>query len=364
MPNEWPAGFAGIGTNHALLDEGLQAAVFRGTVQRAEQLLRRAAPELTESERRHEIAFVVDALRGLELVRAFGAGVEVCVDLHSDFATDAEASYHYGRRMFALCPQQFVVKIPLTPAGLLAAHRLVGDGVRVEVTHGFSVRQHELVARYVRPRFVGSVPGRVDAWFEKGGLPLAPGWCRPGALMTAVVQEMLGELPECVTKQVAATAHGSDTESTLAGVDVLSMPSLRAREAVDRRTDELQPLAGHPLLTSEVVAAAGADVFFRSESSTLVVAEQLAQRPAELLDAERVGAVLTDCQLPDLMPELLPVERRDLAAGGPVPVRELWQARVDTGELAWDGLLTEAALVASAVKQRQLDERLVEASRA
>ena len=65
---------------------------------------------------------MVNCRTALRLVGAFDAGVSV--ELHPAMAHDAGLSVEYGRRYYAVYPERFIIKVPLTPAGFLSAARL------------------------------------------------------------------------------------------------------------------------------------------------------------------------------------------------------------------------------------------------
>ncbi len=71
---------------------------------------------------------------------------------------DADGMFEEARHLAALNPEKVVVKIPMTPAGLLAVRRCCEAGIRTNVTLVFSATQALLAAKagatYVSP-FIG-----------------------------------------------------------------------------------------------------------------------------------------------------------------------------------------------------------------
>lgn len=71
---------------------------------------------------------------------------------------DAEGLFEEARALSALNPEKVVVKIPMTPAGLVAVRRCVEVGIRTNVTLVFTANQALLAAKagatYVSP-FIG-----------------------------------------------------------------------------------------------------------------------------------------------------------------------------------------------------------------
>src|SRR5688572_15178028 len=115
----WTREFQALTTNNTLLNKEVQKGIYDELVPDASAVLRGADPTVGEERVVTEIAFVLNAVHALQLVRTFDA--DVSVELHTDVADDADASWHYGRRYAAIEPKRFIVKVPLTPAGLFAA---------------------------------------------------------------------------------------------------------------------------------------------------------------------------------------------------------------------------------------------------
>ena len=154
--------FTALTTNNTLLNKEVQKGIYDQLVPAAAQLLHGASPKMTQDQLVQEIAFVLNAVHGLKLVRTFDA--DVSVELHTAFSNDADASYQYGKRFAAISPDRFIVKVPLTPAGLLAARALHDDGIRINFTLGFSARQNWLIASLAQPTWVNVFMGRINAF--------------------------------------------------------------------------------------------------------------------------------------------------------------------------------------------------------
>lgn len=81
-------------------------------------------------------------------------------------ATDADGMVAEGRHLAALA-ENIVVKVPVTPAGLEATHRLSAEGIRVNATLIFQPAQALLAAR-AGAAFVSPFVGRLDDVGEDG----------------------------------------------------------------------------------------------------------------------------------------------------------------------------------------------------
>ena len=113
------------------------------------------------------------------------------VEEHTDLAHDVELAVLYGKRFHAICPERFIVKLPLTPAGLLSMRKLRRAGVPVNFTLGFSARHNYLAARLGDPSFVNVFLGRLNAFVADAGLGSGAG---VGEKATAASQEAIRTL--------------------------------------------------------------------------------------------------------------------------------------------------------------------------
>jgi transaldolase len=134
--NLWCRQFEALTTNNTLLNKEVQKGLYDNLIKEAASIFRDAATEINKKELILEIAFVLNAYHGLRLVEMFDA--HVSVELHTDLGNDIDKSVAYGKRYYEICPERFYVKVPLTPAGLVAARKLGETGIPVNFTLGFS----------------------------------------------------------------------------------------------------------------------------------------------------------------------------------------------------------------------------------
>ena len=140
----WTQEFSALTTNNTLLNKEVQKGQYDSLVSEADKILS-AYPQLSPQQRMLEIAFILNAKHGLRLVEKFDAYVSV--EEHTDLANNVDLAVDYAKRYYAICPERFIVKIPFTPAGLLATYRLSNEGVPLNHTLGFSARQNYVIAR-------------------------------------------------------------------------------------------------------------------------------------------------------------------------------------------------------------------------
>src|SRR5262245_11323986 len=106
----WTREFQALTTNNTLLNKEVQKGIYDELVPDAAALVRGVGPNLGEKDVVLEVAFVLNAVHGLKLVRTFDA--DVSVELHTALADDVEASVQYGKRYHSICPDRFIVKVP------------------------------------------------------------------------------------------------------------------------------------------------------------------------------------------------------------------------------------------------------------
>ncbi|MEC7726833.1 MAG: transaldolase family protein, partial [Planctomycetota bacterium] len=309
-----------------------------------------------------EVAFALNAVHGLKLVRNFDA--DVSVELHTAISHDAEASYQYGKRFHAICPERFIVKVPLTPAGLLAARRLSDDGVRLNFTLGFSARQNWLIGALAKPTWVNVFMGRINAFLSDNDLGDGK---NAGEKATLASQRGLRRLKNqggADVRQIGASMRNGDQVHDLLGLDVFTMPTGAAKGFVDLALDAAtisDKTGGDP----EVQFAANVDVagdrltcFWDIDSQFETAAAQPAGLDAESATADDVLSTLADSGAGDLFPQFSTDESERIAREGKIPIYQSWVERVRAGTCSWDGALTAAALASFTKDQDALDDRI------
>jgi transaldolase len=350
---EWTGDFSALTTNNTLLNAEVQKGIYDDLVRKAARLF----DGLGERARVIEIGFILNALHGLRLVRRFGA--RVSVELHTDLAGDVEGTLAYARRYRDISPERFIIKVPLTPAGLIATRRLREEGIPVNLTLGFSARQNFVAAAFARPSFVNVFLGRLRSYVKENGLGTGERIGEKATLASqrAVKARSLAH-PE-PTLQIAASLREADEVSNLAGVDVFTLPVKVAREARERldgrwrsRREEDYSVAlgpgGGPAVKIESLWEVAGPVRALAQS----LAAEPPAAPEALVDrAHALGAG-------DLFPRLSREDLARLAADGKIPRHAAWAARIARGELAIDVLLNAAGLASFAADQKALDDRV------
>jgi len=222
----WTQQFSAVTTNNTLLNREIQTGLYDSLIADIAEIIDRY--DLGQQQRLLEFAFVLNAYHGLRLVEKFDAYVSV--EEHTALAHDIRLAVDYARRYHAICPDRFIVKIPFTPAGLLATRKISALGISVNHTLGFSARQNYLVARIGRPKFVNVFLGRLNSFVIDNGLGDGKYVGEKATLASQRVIEKLRTTHSTPSRQIAASLRNGQQVSNLAGVDVMTMPGKVAEQ--------------------------------------------------------------------------------------------------------------------------------------
>jgi transaldolase len=349
----WVGDFTALTTNNTLLNNEVQKGIYDGLVGGAAELL----SDLDPQQQVLEIAFILNVLHGLRLANRFGG--KVSVEMHTDVSHDIGATVAYGKRAFAICPDQFIVKVPLTAAGLIATRELREAGVPINFTLGFSARQNHVAAVFAKPTYVNVFLGRLNAYVS--GNDLGDGanvgeksiWSSQHTCRE-VSANRIGE----ATLQIAASMRGGGQVDSLAGMDVYTMPTKVAQEGRQTLSGDFTDKADVDLnLTFNANAdSARVEALWEISDAVRDFSAGLDADPpataAELIDRAHAAGV------GDLFPRLSDADLAQIDSDGKIPVHSNWADRIAAGELAIDTLLNLAGLAAFTNDQTDLDDRI------
>ncbi|MCY3020980.1 MAG: transaldolase [Planctomycetota bacterium] len=356
----WSSSFDALTTNNTLLNKEIQKGIYDQLIPAAAAMLLAAEPGMSEQKLVLEIAFVLNAWHALRLVERFDAFVSV--ELHTDLANDVEATVSYGKRYFAICPQRFIVKVPLTPAGFLGARRLVLAGVPVNFTLGFSARQNYLAALLTRPAYVNVFMGRLNAFVADNKLGSGQNVGEKATLATQRQLLALRKAGRTGSALIGASIRSGAQVGGLAGCDVFTMPT---KAAADYRAHPLAQVTSHVADDPQVPLAAGvtfaqfnADTLWAVPRTFEDAVEALLRQDLDRLTPDAVQKHFADAGLGDLLPRWSPLQIETVTKDGKIPVYATWKPRLASGELGLDALMNISALRSFAVDQTALDNRI------
>lgn len=356
----WCSQFEALTTNNTLLNKEIQKGIYDRLITEAASEIKAVAPEIDKKELILEVAFILNARHGLKLVEKFDA--HVSVELHTDLGDDVERSVAYGKRYYQICPERFYVKVPLTPAGLLATRKLGEEGVPVNFTLGFSARHGYAAALISQPRFVNVFMGRLNAFVMDN--QLGDGM-NVGEKTTLAAQRQLLKLRETnrsETRLIGASMRDSSQVAALAGLDVYTMPPKVAEAYQQNPADEIvEQIANDPSVSfAEKVKSADLNV------STLWEVPDEFKQCIDCIRAEEIGRMtaddlrkyFVDRGFADFLPDWSEQDIRTAAADGKIPVYSKWKDRLAGGEIGLDALMNLSAFYSFASDQRGLDARI------
>jgi len=356
----WCTEFSAVTTNNTLLNREVQKGTYDELVARVAGELQSDVPE---EDMALEIAFVLNAYHGLCISRLLNAMVSV--ELHTDLAHDVERSVAYGRRYHQIAPDRFYVKVPLTPAGLLAARQLAHDGIPVNFTLGFSARQNYLIAAVARPAFVNVFLGRLNAFVADHRLGTGD---MVGEKATLASQRGVIELREgtnIATRQIAASMREGGQVLTLAGVDVLTMP-LKVAQGFEQMSIAPDAVSSQVAVDPDVEFADGVDADALGLNDLWDVKDDLKQAIGDLLigqidriSPEGLCQFFADKGFPGLLPIWSDEDIARITEDGKIPKLERWEGALVQGSVGLDALMNVSGLRSFAVDQKAMDDRIL-----
>lgn len=349
----WCSEFEALTTNNTLLNKEIQKGTYDDFVRDAARSVRQVASDIDQHRLVLELAFVLNARHALALVERFDA--HVSVELHTDLGHDVEASVAYGRRYYDICPERFYVKVPLTPAGFLAARRLGRDGVPVNFTLGFSARQNYLAALLAQPRFVNVFMGRLNAFVADNGLGDGQNVGEKATLATQRTVLGLRQAGRTRSLLIGASMREGAQVAALAGVDVFTMPTKVAVAYEGRPAGRIaSQVENDPPVESTGPVATLWDVPQAFKDSV----EALLAQEVDALGPEDLQAHFARAGFADLLPPWSETDVRTAAADGKIPVFNKWKDRLTRGDIGLDALMNLSAFCSFATDQKALDDRI------
>jgi transaldolase len=356
----WNSSFDALTTNNTLLNKEIQKGIYDDLVAKAARAVLDAAPDIDEQDLVLEIAFILNAHHGLRLVDKFDAFVSV--ELHTDLSNDVERTVAYGKRYFAICPERFYVKVPLTPAGYLGARKLVQAGIPINFTLGFSARHNYVAALLTKPDYVNVFLGRLNSVVADNKLGDGHNVGEKATLATQRELLDLRKTGRAKTKLIAASIRSGEQIGALAGVDVFTMPTKAAAEY------RAKPL---PIVTSQVAndpdvpLTSGVTLAqFNGESLWTVpqkfkdAVDQLLKQNIDALQPADLQTHFEKAGFPGFLPRWSAADTQVATKDGKIPVYATWKDRLAAEKVGLDALMNLSAFYSFSTDQKALDDRI------
>ncbi len=348
----WSAEMSALTTNNTLLNNEIQKGIYDVFISESKSIVR----DLPQEERVKEIAFILNARHGLRLAQKFGGYVSV--ELHTDTAYDIKAILKYGKRFHEICPEQFIVKVPYTPEGLIGARLLKDSGVKINFTLEFSARENVLVTRVARPDYLNVFLGRVGAYMINNKLGDGSGAGEMAVIASQNWVTGLSAENPWQTKLIAASLRSHNQLELLAGTDVFTMPPKVAATGHKELSGKFSSQIHNNYDVSIFESASDAHVekFWEVDSKVLKFSARLASK-IPLTGAELVHIAHEEgCE--DMFPSLTKEEKGFITSDGKIPLHSRWEKKIKEGKIAPDTLLTLAGLASFTADQAMLDQRI------
>lgn len=353
----WKTDLTALTTNNTLANQVVQSGVMDAVIQETVDKLGEAASGLSREELVMEVGFVINCRIALRLVEAFK--VKVSVELHPSISRDLEKSVEYGKRYFRVCPEYFIVKVPLTPEGLMATRKIRQANIPVNFTLGFSARQNYLAARLSNPNYVNVFLGRLNAVVADNSAGSGE-WV--GEKVTLHTQSALNEVcdqhADVETRLIAASIRNGDQVATLAGLDVHTIPPAAMKEFQEsgRTPDQIQKTDGTALKpnvdSNHDWGARVANLWEVDDDFRQAVDRLMARSDLDPLSGEGLEQFCKENGL-DLFYPFSQQDLKKIQSDGKIPKLADWP-----GSVALDDLMTQSALQSFTKDQNALDARI------
>jgi transaldolase len=356
----WNLSFDALTTNNTLLNKEIQKGLYDNLVAKVAAVVREAAPNISDNDLILEIAFILNAHHALRLVERFDAFVSV--ELHTDLAGDVGRTVAYGKRYYAICPERFYVKVPLTPAGYLSARQLVQAGIPINFTLGFSARHNYVAALLTKPDYVNVFLGRLNSFVADNKLGSGQNVGEKATLATQRELLKLREAGRTKTKLIAASIRSGEQIADLAGVDVQTMPTKAAAEYRAKPRSKVASQVANdpdiPLATGVTLAQFNGETLWTVPAPFKNAVDELLCQNLDALKPEDLQTHFEKAGLGDFLPRWSNTDIQTATKDGKIPIYATWKDRLASGKIGLDALMNLSALYSFVTDQKALDDRV------
>ncbi|MEA1887698.1 MAG: transaldolase family protein [Bacteroidota bacterium] len=348
----WSGEMEALTTNNTLINKVIQKGIYDDFIPRTHEIL----ASMPRDKKIMEMAFILNARHGLRLTKKFGAYVSV--ELHTAISYSIDDIVNYALRYRDICPDKFIIKVPYTAAGLLAARILKEKGVRINFTLGFSSRQNVMAANISRPAYLNVFLGRIGAYVVNNKIGDGSGIGEKTVIETQKYTNEIRSSLGTDTKLIAASIRHHDQLEMLAGVDVFTIPPKVAASGHKQLTGSFTSRLNHdykPGLSFDP-ANERMDKFWKVDDKLSKLANSLGNNPPG--SGEELEDIMRNEGFEDMFPVLNDKEKQRISDDGKIPVRSAWLEKINEGGIAPDTLLNLAGLASFATDQAELDNRI------
>jgi len=357
----WTREFSALTTNNTLLNKEIQTGRYDSLITEAAKLFT-AFPALTEKQIILEIAFILNAWHGLRLVEQFDAYVSV--EEHTDLAIDVNLAIDYAHRYYRICPERFIIKIPFTPAGLLATRKLSAEGIPVNHTLGFSARQNYVIARVSRPAYVNVFLGRLNAFVADNKLGDGSYIGEKATLASQKTIKQLRESKLAPSLQIGASFRSGAQIRDLAGIDVMTMPpkvsdeflalNLPMDKIIDKTTADYQIGLNKDVRPDDF----NLNTLWDVDDKLITCIDSLENEDLDGFTPDDLIEFFKNHKCSDVLVRWTEPQIATSAKEGKIPKLENWKELLADKSIGLDSLMNLAGLNSFTTDQQAMDDRI------
>jgi transaldolase len=359
----WTREFSALTTNNTLLNKEVQTGRYDSLITEANKMLMTIG-KISEEKRILEIAFILNAWHGLRLVERFDAYVSV--EEHTSLAHNLEGAVDYAKRFYAICPQRFIIKIPFTPAGLLAARKVSAEGIPVNHTLGFSARQNYVIARIGKPAYVNVFLGRLNSFIADNNLGGGAYIGEKATLASQIAVRKLRRQNLSPSRQIGASFHAGPQVRDLAGIDVMTMPpkvagqfrdlSLAADQITDKTAADYK-IGVNPEVDIDSIRL---NTLWDIDDAFVSCVDALENENLDSFASNDLVDFFNEHRCSDVMVRWSDSQIQTSTQEGKIPRFDNWRGALADKSIGLDSLMNLAGLRSFAVDQEAMDNRVRE----
>jgi transaldolase len=351
----WRKEMSALTTNNTLANQVVQTGVMDSVMANTVARVREVDPAVSDDELILDVVFVVNCQIAQRLVGAFGALVSV--ELHPAVANDIEKTVRYAQRYYAVNPDHFIVKIPLTPEGYCSVARARGLGIPINYTLGFSARQNYLAAQISKPNYVNIFLGRLNQVVADNHLGDGKFVGEKVTLASqAAVKSLRSANSSIATHQIAASMRSADQMVALAGVDVYTVPPKAVAEfyTQNRQPEDitLKTAENYTVTLNSSTDNAAIELLWTVDDRFKRFAADLDSMGGDKINGDDLRTADKDFGV-KLFSNFTESEKTEIRTKGKIPETARWHSRASL-----DDLMTESAIQSFTVDQAAFDDHI------
>jgi transaldolase len=286
------------------------------------------------------------------------------VEEHTALAHDIERAIDYAKRYHAVCPERFIVKLPFTPAGLVATRKLADDDIAINHTLGFSARQNYIISRIGKPAYVNVFLGRLNSFVKSNNLGSGDYIGEKATLASYSVVRELRQNGKTPSKQIGASFRDASQVRDLAGIDVMTMPPKVAAQFkemglspgdVVNKTDSDYSVGVN---NDGDIEKLRLDTLWNIPDELVTCIDALESEDVTKFTADDIIDFFADHNCGDVVVKWTERQIKTSAEEGKIPELKNWKELLEAKKIGLDALMNLAGLNSFTADQKAMDDRV------